>query len=146
MSTSSTTYMPKKGEIKPQWHVIDATDKVLGRLAAKVSMIVQGKTKPTYTPHVDTGDFVIVLNADKIRVTGRKAEALEYDTYSRYPGGRHLYSYKTMKELHPEKLLEVAIKRMLPKSKMGRNILGKVKIYRGTEHPHGAQQPKELKI
>jgi len=146
MSTSSTTYMPKKGEIKPQWHVIDATDKVLGRLAAKVSMIVQGKTKPTYTPHVDTGDFVIVLNADKIRVTGRKAEALEYDTYSRYPGGRHLYSYKTMKELHPEKLLEVAIKRMLPKSKMGRNILGKVKSYRGTEHPHGAQQPKELKI
>jgi len=143
---SSSTYMPKKGEIKANWHVIDGTDKVLGRLAAKISMIIQGKDKPTYTAHVDTGDFVVVLNADKIKVTGRKADVLEYDTYSRYPGGRHLYSYKTMKELHPEKLLEVAIKRMLPKSRMGRNILGKVKIYRGTEHPHGAQQPKELKI
>src|SRR5438874_6456 len=143
---SSTTYMPKKGEIKADWHVIDGTDQVLGRLAAKISMILQGKTKPTYAAHVDTGDFVIVLNAEKIRVSGRKAEVLEYDTYSRYPGGRHLYSYKTMKELHPEKLLELAVRRMLPKSKMGRNILGKLKIYKGTLHPHSAQQPKELKI
>jgi len=146
INMSSTTYMPKKGEIKADWHVVDGTDQVLGRLAAKISMILQGKTKPTYAAHVDTGDFVIVLNAEKIRVSGRKAEVLEYDTYSRYPGGRHLYSYKTMKELHPEKLLELAVKRMLPKSKMGRNILGKLKIYKGTEHPHSAQQPKELKI
>jgi large subunit ribosomal protein L13 len=143
---STATYMPKPGEVKADWHIIDGTDQVLGRLAAKISLIIQGKLKPTYTPHVDTGDFVIVLNAEKIRVTGRKSDVLEYDTYSRYPGGRHLYSYKTMKQLHPEKLLELAIKRMLPKSKMGRNILGKVKIYRGTEHPHAAQQPKEMKI
>lgn len=141
-----STYMPKPGEISAKWHVVDATDQVLGRLAARVSLILQGKHKPTYTPHVDTGDFVIVLNADKIRVTGRKADVREYDTYSRYPGGRHLYSYKRMNELHPEKVVELAIRRMLPKSKMGRNILGKLKIYRGGQHPHSAQQPKEMKL
>jgi large subunit ribosomal protein L13 len=138
--------MAKPGETKADWHVIDATDKILGRLAARVAMIVQGKHKPTYTPHVDTGDFVIVLNAERVKVTGNKAEALEYDTYSRYPGGRRIYSYQDMVSKHPEKLVELAVRRMLPKSKMGRNILGKVKIYRGNTHPHAAQQPKELKI
>jgi len=136
--------MPKPGEVTANWHVIDATDQVLGRLAARISLILQGKHKPTYTPHVDTGDFVILLNAEKIKVTGKKADVLEYDTYSRYPGGRRLYSYKTMASLHPEKLIELAVRRMLPKSKMGRNILGKLKIYKGTEHPHAAQQPKPL--
>jgi large subunit ribosomal protein L13 len=141
-----STYMPKPGEIKGNWHVVDATDQVLGRLAARIAIILQGKHKATYTPHVDTGDFVIVLNADKVKVTGNKSEVLEYDTYSRYPGGRQVYSYKRMNEQHPEKLIELAVRRMLPKSKMGRNILGKLKIYKGTEHPHQAQQPKELKI
>jgi large subunit ribosomal protein L13 len=141
-----STYMPKPGEVKGNWHVVDATDQVLGRLAARSSIILQGKHKPTYTPHVDTGDFVIVLNADKVKVTGRKADVLQYDTYSRYPGGRHVYSFKRMAEQHPEKLIELAVRRMLPKSKMGRNILGKLKIYKGTEHPHQAQQPQELKI
>jgi len=141
-----STYTPKPGEIKADWHVVDATDMVLGRLAAKVAMIVQGKTKPTYTPHVDTGDFVIVLNAEKVRVTGRKADVIEYDTYSRYPGGRHLYSYKRMKELHPERIVQIAVKRMLPKNKLGRTQLGKLKIYKGDKHPHSSQQPKELKL
>ena len=141
-----STYMPKPGEVKANWHVIDGTDQVLGRLASRIALIVQGKHKPTYTPHVDTGDFVILLNAEKVRVTGRKADVLEYDTYSRYPGGRKLYSYKTMKQLHPEKLVELAVRRMLPKSKLGHNILGKLKIYTGTDHPHAAQQPKELKL
>ncbi len=141
-----STYMPKPGEVQANWHVVDATDQVLGRLAARIAHIIQGKNKPTYTPHVDTGDFVIVLNADKVRVTGDKAEVNEYDTYSRYPGGRNIYSYKRMKQLHPEKVLELAVRRMLPKSKMGRNILGKLKIYKGTEHPHQAQQPRELKL
>jgi large subunit ribosomal protein L13 len=141
-----STYFPKPGEIAPNWHVVDATGQVLGRLAAKISVILQGKHKPTYAPHVDTGDFVIVLNAEKVKVTGRKADVIEYDTYSRYPGGRHLYSYKRMNDLHPEKVVELAVKRMLPKNKLGRNILGHLKIYKGTEHPHGAQQPKELKI
>jgi large subunit ribosomal protein L13 len=141
-----STYMPKPGEIKCDWYVIDATDQVLGRLAAKIAMIVQGKNKATYTPHVDTGDFVIVLNAEKVKVTGKKADVIEHETYSRYPGGRHLYSFKTMAALHPEKLLQLAVRRMLPKSRMGRNILTKVKIYKGDKHPHAAQQPKELKL
>jgi large subunit ribosomal protein L13 len=141
-----STYMAKPGEIQGQWHVIDATDQVLGRIAARVSLILQGKHKPTYTPHVDTGDFVIVLNAEKIKVTGKKADVIEYDTYSRYPGGRHVYSFETMKRLHPERLLQLAVKRMLPKNKLGRGQLTKLKIYKGNEHPHAAQQPKELKL
>jgi large subunit ribosomal protein L13 len=138
--------MPKPGEVAGNWHVVDATDQVLGRLASKISLILQGKHKPTYAPHVDTGDFVIVLHAEKVKLTGQKAAVNEYDTYSRYPGGRHTYSYKRMSELHPEKVIELAVRRMLPKSKMGRNILGKLKIYKGAEHPHQAQQPKELKL
>lgn len=141
-----STYMAKPGEVARQWHTIDATDQVLGRLAARISIILQGKHKPTYTPHVDTGDFVVVLNADKVRVTGKKAEVMEYDTYSRYPGGRHLYSFETMKRLHPERLIELAVKRMLPKNKLARHQLLKLKVYKGTEHPHSAQQPKELKL
>src|SRR5205823_3756018 len=105
-----STYMPKPGEIKANWHVVDATDQVLGRLAARISLILQGKHKPTYTPHVDTGDFVVVINAEKVKVTGRKADVIEYDTYSRYPGGRHVYSYKRMHELHPEKVVELAVR------------------------------------
>src|SRR5947209_2013126 len=141
-----STYMPKPGEVKAQWHTIDATNQVLGRLASKVALILQGKHKPTYTPHVDTGDFVILLNAEKVKVTGKKSEVLEYDTYSRYPGGRRTYSYKTMLAQHPEKLVELAIRRMLPKSKMGRNILGKLKVFKGDKHPHSAQSPKPLKL
>ena len=141
-----STYMPKPGEITANWHVVDATGQVLGRLASRISTILQGKHKVTYTPHVDTGDFVIVINAEKAILTGRKADVKEYDTYSRYPGGRHLYSYKRMQQLHPEKIVELAIRRMLPKNKMGRNILGKLKIYRGGTHPHSAQQPKEFKL
>jgi large subunit ribosomal protein L13 len=141
-----STYMPKPGEIKGDWHVVDATDQVLGRIASKIAVLLQGKHKPTYLPSVDTGDFVIVLNADKIRVTGKKADVIQYDTYSRYPGGRHLYSYKTMQALHPERVLELAIKRMLPKNKLARHLLLKVKIYSGNEHPHSAQQPKPLKL
>jgi large subunit ribosomal protein L13 len=144
--SSSTTYMPKPGEVKAEWHVIDATDQVLGRLAARIAVMLQGKHKPTYTPHVDTGDFVIVLNAGKVKLTGSKAETMTFETYSKYPGGRHVYSYKDMIARRPEKVIEVAVKRMLPKSKMGRNILGKLKIYKGAEHPHQAQQPKELKL
>lgn len=141
-----STYTPKPGEVERAWHVIDATGLVLGRVAARISLVLQGKHKPTYSPHVDTGDFVVVLNADKIKVTGRKADVIEYDTYSRYPGGRHLYSYKTMKELHPERILELAVKRMLPKNKLARHMLLKLKIYRDDKHPHSAQQPKEMKI
>src|SRR3954447_22492252 len=100
-----STYTAKPGEIKPDWHVIDATDQVLGRLAARIAMILQGKNKPTYTAHVDTGDFVIVLNAQKVKLTGKKSEEIVYDTYSRYPGGRHIYSYNKMNRLQPERVI-----------------------------------------
>jgi large subunit ribosomal protein L13 len=141
-----STYLPKPGEIQRDWHVVDASGQVLGRLAAKIAMILQGKTKPTYTPHVDTGDFVIVINAEKIGVTGKKADQLVYDTYTRYPGGRRLYPYKLMLEKHPERLIQLAVKRMLPKSRLGKGFLGKLKIYKGAKHEHAAQKPKELKL
>ena len=141
-----STYMPKPGEVQANWHVVDASDQVLGRLAARVATILQGKDKPTYTPHVDTGDFVVITNAEKVRVTGRKAEVIEYDTYSRYPGGRHLYSFERMKRIAPERIVQLAVKRMLPKNKLGRNMLTKLKIYKGAEHPHAAQQPQEMKL
>lgn len=140
-----STYLAKPGEVKPNWFVVDAKGQVLGRLAAKIATIVQGKHKPTYTPHVESGDFVVVLNAEEVKVTGKKAEVLEFDTYSRYPGGRKLTSFRTMSERHPERLLQLAVKRMLPKNKMGRNMLLKVKIYKGDQHPHAAQRPEPLK-
>jgi large subunit ribosomal protein L13 len=141
-----STYLAKPGEIQGKWHVVDASNLVLGRLAAKVALLLQGKHKPTFTPYVDGGDFVVVLNAEKVRVTGKKADVNEYETYSKHPSGRHLYSFKTMKELHPAKIIEIAVRRMLPKSKMGRVYLSKLKVYKGDKHPHSAQQPKELKL
>jgi large subunit ribosomal protein L13 len=141
-----STYLAKPGEIKSEWHTVDATDHVLGRLAAKLAVILQGKHKPTYTSHVLSGDNVVVLNAEKIRVTGNKANDIEYDTYTRYAGGRKIYSYKRMSEEHPERLIQLAVKRMLPKNKLGRDMLLKLKVYKGGTHPHSAQQPKALKI
>ena len=141
-----STYLAKPGELKADWHVVDATDLVLGRLAAKLATILQGKHKPTYTPHVDTGDFVVVLNAEKIKVTGKKSEQRTYQTFSGYPSGQHVYRYETMNELHPEKVIELAVRRMLPKSKLGANMLKKLKVYKGDKHPHQAQQAKPLAI
>ena len=140
------TFSAKPAEVVHEWFVIDATDKVLGRVASEVALRLRGKHKAIYTPHVDTGDFIVIVNADKIRVTGKKADVIIYDTYSRYPGGRHLYSYKTMNELHPERVVTLAVKRMLPKNKIGRHMLTKLKVYKGTAHPHAAQRPKELQL
>lgn len=141
-----STYTAKPGEIKAEWHVVDASNQVLGRLAAKLATILQGKHKPTYTPHVESGDYVIVLNAEKIRVTGKKAEQIEYDKYTRYPGGHYWFSFREMNENHPERIIEIAVKRMLPKNKLGRNMLQKLKVYKGDKHDHAAQAPKELKL
>ncbi len=140
-----STYLAKPGELKPNWYVVDAKDLILGRLASKLATIVQGKHKATYTPQTESGDFVVVLNADKVRVTGKKAEQIEYDRYDRYPGGRKTTSYRRMSELHPERVLQLAVKRMLPKNKIGRNMLLKLKIYSGEQHPHAAQRPEALK-
>lgn len=138
------SYMAKSGELQGQWFVVDATDQTLGRMATKIATVLMGKHKPTYTPHVDTGDFVIVVNAEKVRVTGSKAYQKEYDWYTRYPGGRKTISFKDMLTKHPDRIIELAVRRMLPKSRLGRQMLSKLKVYAGGEHPHQAQQPEPM--
>jgi large subunit ribosomal protein L13 len=128
-----------------QWWVIDATDLVVGRLAATVATIVRGKHKPQFTPHQDTGDFVIIINASKVKFTGRKLEQKTYQTYSHYPGGQKIIPASELMDKHPEKVLISAIKRMVPRTRLGRVQMGKIKIYKGPQHPHQAQQPKEFK-
>lgn len=142
MKTVST----KPHEVKRDWLVVDATDQVLGRLATTVASRLRGKHKPEYTQHVDTGDYVIVINVEKIKVTGKKANQKHYHSYSGYPGGLRSVSFRDMQDKHPERVLELAIKGMLPKNPLGRQMYRKMKIYVGSEHPHVAQQPIELKI
>jgi large subunit ribosomal protein L13 len=140
------TFMAKTGEVPQDWYLVDATDKVLGRLAVRIAMILQGKHRPTYTPHIDTGEFVVVVNAEKIKVTGRKAEQKKYFRYSGYPGGLREIPFETMIERKPEEVLRLAVRRMLPKTKLGRKMIKKLKIYSGPEHPHEAQAPKVLEV
>jgi large subunit ribosomal protein L13 len=128
------------------WYVIDATDLVVGRLAAAVATILRGKHKPVFTPHQDTGDYVIIVNADKVKFTGRKLEQKSYQSYSHYPGGQKIVPASEMLDKHPERVLISAIKRMVPRSRLGRQQMEKLKIYKGPQHPHQAQQPKEFKI
>ncbi|HEU5118543.1 MAG TPA: 50S ribosomal protein L13 [Isosphaeraceae bacterium] len=137
-------FQAKAGQVAPQWYVIDATDQVVGRLAAQIAPILMGKHRPTYTPHVDTGDFVIVLNVDKVVYTGQKWQQKVYQRYSGYPGGQKEEAAWKLFERHPERILSEAIRRMMPKSKLGRQMLSKLKLYAGTEHPHQAQQPIPL--
>ena len=140
------TYIAKKEDVQRDWYVIDATDKVLGRMASRIAMILQGKTKPIYTPHVDTGDFVIVTNAEKIKLTGNKMNEKVYYTHSGYPGGFKEIPIKKWMEKHPDRIVNLAVKRMLPKTKLGRAMLKKLKVYAGPDHSHEAQQPKTLEI
>lgn len=139
-------FQAKTGEVERNWYCVDADGKILGRLAAKLATVLMGKNKPTYTPHVDTGDFVVVTNAEKIRVTGRKAEQNSYESYSYYPGGRKVTSFTDFQRKHPDEVILQAVRRMLPKSALGRRLLTKLKVYRGGEHPHQAQncQPLDL--
>ncbi|OWY73369.1 50S ribosomal protein L13 [cyanobacterium TDX16] len=139
-------FQAKPLEVSRDWFSVDADGKVLGRLAAKLATVLMGKHKPVYTPHVDTGDFVVVTNAECIKVTGRKAEAIEYDYYTYYPGGHKIIPFAKMKERHPERIIETAVRRMLPKNALGRQMIKKLKIYKGAEHPHQAQncQPLDL--
>ena len=140
------TYHAKPGEVEREWLVIDATDMVLGRLATQVAQILKGKNKPQYTPHVDTGDFVIVINAEKIRLTGNKAETKIYYSHSGYIGGLKEVSFKRMLEKHPERIIEKAVKGMLPKNTLGRAMNRKLKVYAGPNHPHTAQKPREITL
>ena len=136
----------KPSNFEQQWYVIDATNQVVGRLAATVATILRGKHKPQFTPHQDTGDFVIIINADKIKFTGRKLEQKTYQTYSHYPGGQKIIPAAEVLAKHPERILISAIKRMVPRTRLGRAQMDKLKIYKGPQHPHQAQQPKEFKL
>ena len=140
------TYMAKPGEITAKWHVVDAPDRVLGRMATGIATMLMGKHRPEYTPHVAVGDFVIVVNAEKIRLTGKKWSQKEYDWYTGHPGGHKTMSAERMREKHPEKIVSEAVRRMLPKSRLGRAMVKKLKVYAGPDHPHQAQQPEELKL
>ena len=131
----------KKEETQHNWVIVDASDKVLGRLASKIADKLRGKDKPIFTPHVDCGDFVVVVNAEKIKVTGNKFEDKKYYTHSLYPGGLKTKTFKEMNAAKPEKVIELAVKGMLPKNKLSNQIIKKLKIYAGSEHPHEAQQP-----
>jgi large subunit ribosomal protein L13 len=131
---------------RPEWLHIDATDAVVGRLAVQIATILRGKHKPTYTPHVDSGDFVIVTNVEKVRFTGNKWEQKTYQTYSRHPGGQKTIPATEMRARKPEEILFQAVKRMVPRSRLGRAQMNKLKMYAGPKHPHQAQQPKEFKL
>ena len=139
-----STYFPKEGEIARKWFVVDATDKTLGRLASQVARILMGKENPQYTTFLDTGDHVIVINAEKIRVTGMKAEQKAYHRYTGYPGGLRSEDFNKRFDRKPELIIEDEVSRMLPKNKLGKQMFTKLKVYRGDKHPHEAQKPEAL--
>ena len=140
------TYYAKPGEVEREWLIIDAEDQVLGRVAAKAAQILRGKHKPQYTPHVDTGDFVIIINADKIRVTGNKAQDKRYYRHSGHPGGLKYETFEQAMAKHPERVIEHAVKGMLPKNTLGRAQGKKLKVYAGPDHPHAAQNPRKIEL
>jgi large subunit ribosomal protein L13 len=137
-----STYFPKEGEIARKWYVVDASGQTLGRLASQVARVLMGKENPKYTPFIDTGDHVIVINAEKVKTTGMKSEQKKYQHYTGYPGGLRTEDYRKRFARRPELVIEDAVKRMLPKTKMGRQMASKLKIYRGEKHPHQAQKPE----
>jgi len=136
------TYHQRPAEVQRDWYVVDATAQVLGRLATRIATLLRGKHKPTYTPSIDGGDFVIVVNCEKIKITGKKADQKIYYRHTGYPGGLKATPYKMMLAKHPDRILRNAVKGMLPKNRMGRHLLTKLRIYAGPRHPHAAQQPK----
>jgi large subunit ribosomal protein L13 len=144
--TTNKTFLPQVATMNHEWYVVDATNQRLGRLATEIAMILRGKNKPHYTPHMDTGDFVIVVNAEKLVVTGKKRSQKIYRRHSGRPGGMKTETFAKLQQRIPERILEQAVKGMLPKTSLGRRLFTKLKVYAGPTHPHTAQQPKELKI
>jgi large subunit ribosomal protein L13 len=138
------TYIPKENEIERKWYVVDASGQVLGRLATKIATMLRGKNKPQFTPHLDVGDFVVVVNAEKVRVSGKKADIKTYSHYTGYPGGLKQQVFSDVQRRHPERIIEYAVWGMLPHSRLGRQQFKKLKVYRGTAHPHQAQKPENL--
>ena len=140
------SFVVTKEQLEHKWYLVDADGAVLGRMAAKIAPILMGKNKPTYTPHVDSGDYVVVINAEKIRVTGKKAQQKQYDYYTHYPGGHRYVSFADMMAKKPEKVIELAVRRMLPKNKLAVKMLKKLKVYRSPDHEHQAQNPEKIEI
>jgi len=140
------TLSAKPETVKRDWYVVDAAGKTLGRLSTEIARRLRGKHKPEFTPHVDTGDYIVVLNAEKVRVTGKKAKAKQYYRHTGYPGGIRSVSFETLIQQHPERAIETAVKGMLPRGPLGRAMFKKLKVYAGNEHPHAAQQPQVLEI
>ncbi len=140
------TYIPKKGEIEKKWYIVDAKGKVLGRIASEIAKLLRGKNKPQYTPFLDTGDFVIVINAEKVKVTGKKERDKIYYSHSGYPGGLKERRLEELRAKKPEEIIKKAVWGMLPKNALGRKMFKKLKVYRGDEHPHKAQKPEKLEI
>ena len=138
------SFSAKPDQVEQKWYHVDATDQILGRLAVKIATVLMGKNKPTYTPHVDTGDFVVVTNAQQVKVTGAKADTMAYPRYSYHPGGYKEIPYRRVLERHPDRIIREAVRRMLPKNALGRKMLSKLKIYATQSHPHEAQQPAAL--
>jgi large subunit ribosomal protein L13 len=140
------TFFPKNEEVVKGWYLVDAEGLVLGRLAAKLASILRGKDKPVFTPHTDTGDFVVVINAEKVKLTGNKLVQKNYERHSGYPGGLTVINAKTMLAKKPEDVITLAVRGMLPKNILGRHMLKKLKVYKGSQHPHKAQMPKQLEL
>ena len=140
------TYTVKAGEIQRDWYVVDAKDQILGRLATQIAHVLRGKHKPTFSPHLDLGDYIVVINAAEIRLTGKKADQKEYFRHSGYMGGERLIPFRRMLERYPERVIRLAVKGMLPKNTLGRHMLKKLKVYPGPEHPHGPQRPQPLEM
>ena len=140
------TFSAKSHEVQRGWFILDASGKVLGRVAAEIARRLRGKHKPEFTPHVDTGDYIVVVNAEKLRVTGNKAKQKLYHRHSTYPGGIYSTSFEKLQAKHPERVLQLAVKGMLPKGPLGYAMIKKMKVYAGADHPHAAQQPKPLQI
>jgi large subunit ribosomal protein L13 len=141
-----STFMAKKGQVPQRWLVIDATDQVVGRLATRIATILRGKHRPEYTPHLDTGEFVVVINAAKVRFTGKKLQTKTYQWYTHHPGGQRTVSAKELLAKHPERILLEAVRRMVPRNRLGRAQMTKLKIYAGADHPHQAQNPVDFKL
>ncbi len=146
MKQEKITRFVKSEDVEKKWYVVDAKDQVLGRLAAKVATIIRGKHKPEFTPNMDNGDFVVVINADKVKVTGKRAEMKTYIRHSGYPGGQKVTSFQDMLKKNPEFVIRHAVKGMLPKNRLGRKMINHLKVYAGEEHPHAAQKPEPLKF
>jgi large subunit ribosomal protein L13 len=138
------TFHAKPGQIERKWIVVDASDQILGRLSSRIAAILRGKHKPEFTPHCDVGDFVVVVNAEKVRVTGGKSRTKEYFSHSGYPGGKKWTPFEIMRKEHPERIIQRAVKGMMPRTRLGRKQLRKLRVYTGSEHPHTAQQPQSI--